>query len=108
MKEGVYNPRHSDFNYGLEESILATRVRFSIPEREIENTGITFRRIVDSELHGDLTICQNHIVWRPKNNELIYRVSWEKFAEFAVEKGKNLRPKASAVKSKKKLKAVGA
>lgn len=87
---------------------MATRVKFAIPEREIENTGITFSRVVDGELHGDLTICQNHIIWRPKNNELVYRVSWGKFAEFAVEKGKNYRPKASTVKSKKKLKAATA
>jgi hypothetical protein len=31
---------------------MATRVRFSIPEREIENTGITFRRDVDDVRHG--------------------------------------------------------
>jgi hypothetical protein len=44
---------------------MATRVKFAIPEREIENTGITFKRAVDARFHGDLTIRQNHIDWRP-------------------------------------------
>jgi hypothetical protein len=86
---------------------LATRVKFAIPEREIENTGITFRRNVDNVLHGDLTIRQNHIVWRPKNNEFIYRISWDKMAEFVEEKGKRLRPKATVVKAKKRLNPTG-
>lgn len=83
---------------------MATRVKFSIPEREIENTGITFKRNVGKDLHGDITIRQNYIDWRPKNNEFIYRVSWEKLAKFAETEGKYMRPKATTVKSKKKLK----
>jgi hypothetical protein len=83
---------------------LATRVKFAIPEREIENTGITFKRAVDSKFHGDLTIRQNHIDWRPVNNEFVYRVSWDKFAEFAEDKGRRVRPKATVLKSRKKLK----
>jgi hypothetical protein len=87
---------------------LATRVKFAIPEREIENTGITFRRTIDIGLHGDLTIRQNHIDWRPVNNEFVYRVSWDKLAEFAETKGKRVRPKATIVKSRKKLKPARA
>ena len=83
---------------------MATRVKFAIPEREIENTGITFKRDVDKELHGDLTIRQNHIDWRPKGNEFIYRISWKELAEFAEANGKRLRPKATTVKARKKLK----
>jgi hypothetical protein len=83
-------------------------VKFAIPEREIENTGITFKRDLDNVLHGDLTIRQNHIDWRPKGNEFIYRVSWDKLAEFAETKGRHMRPKATVVKSKKKLKPAGA
>jgi hypothetical protein len=86
---------------------LATRVRFAIPEREIENTGITFKREVNTVRHGELTIRQNDIDWRPKGNEFIYRVKWDKFAEFAVDKGKRLRPKATVVKAKKRLKPAG-
>jgi hypothetical protein len=83
---------------------MATRVKFAIPEREIQNTGITFKRHRDEVLHGDLTIRQNHIDWRPKNNEFIFRVAWDKLAEFAEAKGRRIRPKATAVKAKKKLK----
>jgi hypothetical protein len=91
----------------LEVTALATRVKFAIPEREIENTGITFRRSVGTALHGDLTIRQNHVDWRPKNNEFIYRISWDKLAEFAETKGKRTRPKATVVKARKKLKPMG-
>lgn len=87
---------------------MATRVKFVIPEREIENTGITFKRTVDKGFHGDLTIRQNHIDWRPVNNEFVYRVSWDKFAEFAQAEGRRVRPKATVVKSKKKLKPTRA
>jgi hypothetical protein len=87
---------------------VATRVKFAIPEREIENTGITFRRDVNSELHGELTIRQNQVDWRPSGNEFIFRVTWRQFADFAQEKGKRMRPKATVVKPRKKLKPVGA
>ena len=84
---------------------MATKVRFAIPEREIEPTGITFRRTTGSGLHGELTIRQNHIVWRPKGNEYIYQVRWESLAEFAEGNGKRVLPKATPVKSRKKLKS---
>ena len=86
---------------------MATKVRFAIPEREIEQTGITFKRVTDSGLHGELTIRQNHLVWRPKGNEYIFKVTWEKFAEFAEDRGKRTFPKTTAVKAKKKLKSPG-
>lgn len=85
---------------------MATRVKFAIPEREIENTGITFRRDVDSVLHGELTIRQNQVDWRPSGNEFIFRVSWRQFADFAQSNGKRVRPKTTAVKPRKKLKTV--
>ena len=87
---------------------MATRVRFAIPEREIQNTGITFKRDVNNVLHGDLTIRQNDVEWRPTKNEFIYRISWGKLAEFAEANGKRIRPKATAVKAKKKLNPAGA
>jgi hypothetical protein len=85
---------------------LATRVRFSIPEREIENSGVTFKRIVNGERRGFLTIRQNHLEWKPKNGKFIFRVKWDDFAVFAKEKGKHLRPKTTAVTSKKRLQPV--
>jgi hypothetical protein len=83
---------------------LATRVEFSIPAREIGNTGITFKREVDDELRGELTVSQNHITWRPKGGKFVYRLSWDKLAGFAESKGKHIRQKATPVKSRKKLK----
>ena len=82
---------------------MATRVKFAIPEREIENTGVTFNRDVDGERHGALTIRQNHVDWRPKGNELVYRVSWDALARYAEECGRRVRPKTTAVRAKKKL-----
>jgi hypothetical protein len=72
------------------------------------HTGITFQRIVGKELHGNLTIWQNNIDWRPKGNEFVFRVSWDKLADFAKANGKRVRPKATALKAKKKLKPGGA
>lgn len=83
---------------------MATRVKFAIPEREIENTGITFKRNVNKGLHGDLTIRQNDIDWRPNGNEFIFRITWSKLAKFAEANGKRIRPKATTVKARKKLK----
>ena len=83
---------------------MATQVRFAIPEREIEQTGITFKRKVDTGMHGELTDRQNHIEWMPKGNEFIFQVKWEKFAEFAEGHGRRIRPKFTTVKSRKRLK----
>lgn len=83
---------------------MATQVKFSIPEREIQNTGITFIRTVNGTRSGDLTIRQNHIVWRPAKNELVYKLSWDKLANFAENDGKKTRPKTTSVRAKKKLK----
>jgi hypothetical protein len=83
---------------------MATKVSFAIPRREIEQTGITFRRRTDDGLHGELTVRQNHIVWRPRGNEYIFEVTWDKLAGFAEEKGKRLLPKATPVKVGKRLK----
>jgi hypothetical protein len=84
---------------------VATRVKYSMPELEIANTGITFNREVDGIIHGDLTIRQNHIEWRPKGNEFIFRIPWAKLATLAETEGERVRPKATPVKAKKKLKA---
>ena len=88
---------------------MATKVRFSIPEREIEQTGITFRRTTDDGLHGDLTVRQNHLEWRPSGNTYVFKVTWKKFAEFAEgDKKKRILPKATTVKARKKLKGSAA
>ncbi len=83
---------------------MATRVTFSMPEREIQNTGITFKRKVNLDTHGELTIRQNHIDWRPKGYEHVYRLTWKELAEFAMSNDRRIKPRATAVKSKKNLK----
>ena len=84
---------------------MATKVRFAIPEREIEQTGITFKRTTDDGLHGELTIRQNDLIWRPKGNEYVFEVRWKKFATFAEAKGKRKLPKTTSVKARKRLKS---
>jgi hypothetical protein len=84
---------------------MATRVKFAIPEREIENSGITFKRNVDDSIYGDLTVRQNHLEWRPKGNEFVFRISWDQLAAYAEDSGKRSRPKTTVVKARKKLKA---
>ena len=88
---------------------MSTKVRFSIPEREIEQTGISFKRSTDEGFHGELTIRQNHIEWRPSGNTYVYRVTWKQFADFAEEdRKKRVLPKATTVKARKKLKGSAA
>ena len=82
---------------------MATTVRFSIPEREIENTGITFRRDVADVRHGALTVRQNHIDWKPANHEHFYRVTWDAFAKFAETRGARTRPRMTSVRARKRL-----
>jgi len=87
---------------------MATRVSFAIPRREIEQTGITFRRKTDDGLHGELTVRQNHLVWRSRNDQYSYEVPWGEFEVFAVNKGKKIRQKTTPVKGSKKLKGSAA
>ena len=80
---------------------MATKVRFAIPEREIEQSGVTFKRDTDAGRHGELTIRQNHVLWRPKNHEYVFRLTWEQLGSLAEEHGKRLKPKMSPVKVKR-------
>lgn len=82
---------------------MATRVKFAIPAREIQNTGVTFVRDVDGTKHGELTVRQNHLDWKPSNHEYVYRVSWDAFARFAEDANFRRKPKTTAVRSRKKL-----
>ncbi len=85
---------------------MATDVRFSIPEQKIGQNGVTFSRSKDGLLHGDLTIRQNTIEWRPKRNQLVYKISWKKFADLIEAETKSrIRPKATKVRATKKLKS---
>jgi len=81
---------------------MATEVWFSIPRRQIEQTGVTFRRKTNSGLHGELTVCQNDIIWRPKGNEYIFKVSWRQFAAFAQKPENRVLPKMTPVRVKKR------
>jgi len=83
---------------------MDTRLLFAIPELEIEQTGVTFKRKKGTITHGELTVRQNHLVWRPKGNEYVFNVTWEQLAKFAEENGKRVRPKKTPVKAKTKLK----
>jgi hypothetical protein len=88
---------------------MSTKVKFAIPEREIEQTGISFKRSTDEGFHGELTIRQNHLEWRPSGNTYVYRVSRRQFAQFAEEDPKKrVLPKATTVKARKKLKVSAA
>jgi hypothetical protein len=87
---------------------MDTRLWFAVPELEVKQTGVTFTRKKGNNTHGELTVRQNHIVWRPKGNEYVFNVTWEQLAQFAEDNGKRVRPKTTPVKSKKKLKGSAA
>ena len=83
---------------------MATRVSFVIPRREIEQTGVTFKRVTDDGLHGELTIRQNHLIWRSRKEQYSYEVPWGDFEVYAVKNGRKVRQKTTPVKGSKKLK----
>jgi hypothetical protein len=66
---------------------MANSVKFSIPEREIDNIGVTFIRKKNGGKHGTITVRQNHLDWTPADYTYPYRVTWEEFAAFCEDKG---------------------
>jgi hypothetical protein len=72
----------------LEGDGMANSVKFSIPEREIDNIGVTFVRKKNGSKHGTITVRQNHLEWIPADHTYPYRVTWEDLAEFCESKGK--------------------
>jgi pyridoxal biosynthesis lyase PdxS len=81
---------------------LATTLKVTVPEHEVINSGVSFIRSKGRNKHGELTIRQNHIDWKPKGNEKVFSVTWEQFADFA-EQFQSKQPKVTAVKAKKRL-----
>ena len=57
---------------------MANVVKFAIPERKIDNTGITFSRSHNGYKHGDIRIRQNFIDW-PALNRLMADASQRRF-----------------------------
>jgi hypothetical protein len=62
---------------------MANSVKFSIPEREIDNIGVTFVR----NKHGTIIVRQNHLEWLPADHTYPFRITWEQFAEFSIVHG---------------------
>jgi hypothetical protein len=87
---------------------MDTRLSFAVPLLEVQQTGVTFTRKKGTITHGELTVRQNHLVWRPKGNEYVFNVTWEQLAKFAEENGKRVRPKKFPVTAKTKLKGSAA
>ena len=81
---------------------MATTLKVTVPEHEVINSGVSFTRTVGRNKHGELTIRQNHIDWKPKGNEKVFSVTWKQFADFA-EKFESKQPKTTVVKTKKRL-----
>jgi hypothetical protein len=67
---------------------MANSVKFSIPEREIDNIGVTFVRKKNGKKHGTITVRQNHLEWTPADHTYPFEITWEDFADFVIEKGK--------------------
>jgi hypothetical protein len=68
-------------------SSMANSVKFSIPEREIDNIGVTFVRKKNGSKYGTITVRQNHLEWTPADHTYPFRITWEQFAEFSVANG---------------------
>ncbi|MFZ0802982.1 MAG: hypothetical protein WBQ09_14445 [Terriglobales bacterium] len=66
---------------------MANSVKFSIPEREIDNIGVTFVRKTNGHKHGTITVRQNHLEWTPSDHTYPFRITWEQFAAFVEDQG---------------------
>jgi hypothetical protein len=86
--------------------LMATKVRFAIPEREIGNNGLTFHRRTTNGDHGSITVRKNNLDWRPSGNTYAFRVTWEEFAQFAMKRDKRLKPKKTPVRANTQLAAA--
>jgi hypothetical protein len=84
--EGVMGKPMALFHW-LRGDGMANSVKFSIPEREIDNIGVTFVRKKDGSKHGTITVRQNHLEWTPSDHTYPFRITWEQFAEFSVAHG---------------------
>jgi hypothetical protein len=69
------------------------RVEFSIPRRPVGKADIEFQVWGDEEMLGTLRISYGALDWIPGRSPRSrpYRISWEKFDEFAREQGQRIR-----------------
>ena len=56
-------------------------VTFSVPERELGKTDITFDVRGNGDVIGRLEVSKGSIVWYPKNNTYGHKITWAKFGK---------------------------
>jgi len=59
----------------------------------IEHVDATFPVWSDDDPLGRLRVSKGSVDWQPVHGQMVYRLSWEKFAEIMVENGKKVPAK---------------
>ena len=57
---------------------------------EIENVDASFPVWSDEEFLGRLRVSTGSVDWQPAHGQMVYRLSWEKFAEMMVDLGRKV------------------
>jgi len=72
--------------------IVAHRVTFSLPERELGRGDVEFLVRKDGSVFGKLLVSKGAIVWRRRwKSRRGKKLGWDRFAELMLERGQNER-----------------
>ncbi len=59
----------------------------------IENVDATFPVWSDDTLLGRLRVSRGSVDWQPAHGQMVYRLKWERFADFMMENGRKVTAK---------------
>jgi hypothetical protein len=57
---------------------------------EIENVDASFPVWSDDDFLGRLRVSKGSVDWQPAHGQMVYRLSWERFADLMVDKGRKV------------------
>lgn len=69
---------------------MAHKVTFSLPERELGSSDITFVVMKDGDRFGTLHVSRGAIEWRPRSKQYHRKLSWSQFDKLMREQGKKV------------------
>ncbi len=62
-------------------------VTFSIPERKLQRADIDFYIKRDGTAFGRFLVSNGAVLWKPKNKQKGYKMSWAKFDQMMQDQG---------------------
>ena len=80
--------RHERCN---DSSMATHKVKLKLNQGiEIENVDASFPVWSNDELLGRLRVSKGSVDWQPAHGQMVHRLSWEKFADLMVDKGRKV------------------